>query len=153
MNRLMPVAIVAAVFLPMLGAQEPKRATLPPGPAGAEAVEVVHALFVQAQMLDNAQVMFCFPRGHEVPALFARVDGKEVRAIGRDLKPLAVAELEKRLPGYTGVVVIQAEFKFPDAFFLRVLHERSVIFVLPKKMFTPMAKASEACPAPGKPRP
>jgi hypothetical protein len=114
---------------------------------------VIHALFVQAQMLDKGQVMFCFPRGDEVPALFAKVDGMEVRAIGRDLKPLDAAELEKRLPGYTGVVVVQAEFEVPAAFFLKVLNERSVIFVLPKKFFAPMAKASESRRAPGEPLP
>jgi hypothetical protein len=83
------------------------------------------------------------------PDLTAKVDGKEVRAVGADLKPLDVAELGKRLPGYRSVVVIQAEFELPDAFFLKVLHQRSVIFVLPKKMFAPMAKASEARLAPG----
>jgi hypothetical protein len=61
--------------------------------------------------------------------------------------------LEKRLPVYTTVVVIQAEFELPHAFFLKVLHERSVIFVLPRKMFDPMAKASESRPAPGQTRP
>ena len=81
------------------------------------------------------------------------MDGKEVRAVGADLKPLDVAELGKRLPGYTGVVVVQAEFELPDAFFLKVLHERSVVFVLPKNMFEPMAKASEKRLAPGQPWP
>ncbi len=104
-------------------------------------------------MLDKGEVMFCFPRGDEVPALFAKVDGKKVRAVGADLKPLGVAELEKRLPGYTGVLVVQAEYELPDAFFLKVLNERSVIFVLPKEMFAPMAKASEVRVAAGKPRP
>jgi hypothetical protein len=152
MNRLIFPIVVAVALLPMSAAQEPKRGTLPPGPRGGP-VEVIHALFVQAQMLDKGQVMFCFPRGDEVPALFAKVDGEEVRAIGRDLKPLDVAELEKRLPGYTGVVVVQAEFEVPDAFFLKVLTERSVIFVLPKKLFAPMAKASESRRAPGEPLP
>jgi hypothetical protein len=152
MNRLLLVAVVAVACLPMLGAQERKQGTLPPGPRGGP-VEVIHALFVQAQMIDDGQVMFCFPRGEEVPSLITKVDGKAVRALGADLKPLGVAELEKRLPGYTGVVVVQAEFDVPDAFFMKVLHERSVMFVLPKKMFAPMAKASESRRAPGEPRP
>ncbi len=104
-------------------------------------------------MVEDDEVMFCFPRGEQVPSLFAKVDGKKVRALGADLKPLGAAELEKRLPGYTGVVVVQAEFELPDAFFLKVLNERSVIFALPKEMFAPMAKASEIRATPGKPRP
>jgi hypothetical protein len=97
--------------------------------------------------------MFLFPRGEQVPSVIAKVDGKEVRAVGIDRKPLAVAELEKRLTGWTTAVVVQAEFEVPDPFFLKVLHERSVIFVLPKKLFAPMAKASEERLAPGKLRP
>jgi hypothetical protein len=152
MNRLLLATAVGAALLPMLAAQEPRGGTLPPGPRGGP-VEVIHALFVQAQMVEDGQVMFCFPRGDQVPSLVAKVDGKDVRAVGRDLKPLDVAELDKRLPGYTGVVVVQAEFALPDAFFLKVLHERSVIFVLPKAMFAPMAKASEARRAPREPQP
>jgi hypothetical protein len=147
--------LVAMAFLPLAGAQEGPKGTLPPGPRGGP-VEVIHALFVQAQMIDDGQVMFCFPRGDEVPSLIAKVDGKKVRAVGADLKPLKVAELEKRLPGYTGVVVVQAEYELPDAFFLKVLNERSVIFILPKEMFAPMAKASEnrvVAGKSGKPRP
>jgi len=152
MNRLLFVAVVGVAFLPVLGAQDGPKGTLPPGPAGGP-VEVVHALLVQAQMLEHGQVMFLFPRGDQVPSVTAKVDGKEVRALGTDRKPLAVAELENRLTGWTAVVVVQAEFEVPDASFLKVLHERSVIFVLPKKMFAPMAKASEERLAPGKPRP
>jgi hypothetical protein len=37
--------------------------------------------------------------------------------------------------------------------FREVLNERSVIFVLPKKLFAPIAKASGARRAPGEPRP
>ena len=152
MNRLLLATAVGVALLPMLVAQEPKRGTLPPGPAGGP-VEVIHALFVQAQMIEGGQVMFLFPRGDEVPSVIAKVDGKEVRALGSDGKPLGVAELEKRLVGWTAVVVVQAEFEVPDACFLKVLHERSVIFLLPKKMFAPMAKASQARRAPGQPRP
>ena len=152
MKRLLLPTAVAVVMLSLVGAQDRQPGTLPPGPRGGP-VEVIHALFVQAQMIEGGQVMFCFPRGDEVPSLITKVDGKDVRSLGPDLKPLGVAELEKRLPGYTGVVVVQAEFELPDAFFLKALHERCVIFVLPKTMFAPMAKASEARPAPGQPRP
>lgn len=146
-------SVLAVAILPLLWAQQPGIGTLPPEPRGGP-VEVVHALFVQAQMIKDGQVMFMFPRGeNQQPDLAVNVDGKDVRAVGADLKPLDVAALGKRLPGYTSVVVIQAEFELPDAFFLKVLHERSVIFVLPKKMFAPMAKASEARLAPGQQRP
>jgi hypothetical protein len=152
MNRLLSIAVVAGAFLPLLGAQDQPKGTLPPGPSGGP-VEVIHALLVQAQMLENGQVMFLFPRGDQVPSVITKVDDKEVRALGTDRKPLALAELEKRLTGWTAVVVVQAEFEVPDASFLKVLHERSVIFVLPKKIFAPMAKASEERLAPGKHRP
>jgi hypothetical protein len=155
MSRLVFFIVVAVVFLPLAGAQDGPKGTLPPGPRGGP-VEVIQALFVQAQMIDNDQVMFCFPRGDEVPSLIAKVDGKNVRAVGADLKPLGVAQLEKRIPVYTGVVVVQAEYELPDAFFLKVLNERSVVFVLPKEMFAPMAKASKDRVAAGKsgqPRP
>ena len=152
MNRLLFVAVVGVAFLPAWGAQDGPGGTLPPGPAGGPA-EVVHALLVQAQMLEDGQVMFLYPRGDQVPSVTAKVDGKDVRALGTDRKPLAGAELEKRLAGWTAVVVGQAEFEVPDAHFLKVLHERSVSFVFPKKIFAPMAKASEERLAPGKVRP
>src|SRR5262249_35670853 len=123
MRRLILLIVVAVAFLPMSAAQDGPKGTLPPGPRGGP-VEVIHALFVQAQMVDDNEVRFCFPRGEQVPSLFAKVDGKKVRAVGADLKPLGAAELEKRLPVYTGVVVVQAEYELPDAFFLKVLNER-----------------------------
>jgi hypothetical protein len=149
-----PLATAFAVaLLPLLWAQPPRVGTLPPEPRGGP-VEVVHALFVQAQMIKDGQVMFMFPRGEkQQPDLTVKVDGKDVRAFGANLKPLEIDALGKRLPGYTSVVVIQAEFELPDAFFLKVLHEQSVIFVLPKKIFAPMAKAAEARLAPGQQRP
>lgn len=150
MRRLLFATAVAMALLSMLGAQERQPGTLPPDPKIGE-VEVIHALFVKAQMIHDGQVMFIFPRGEEVPSLIAKVDGKKVRAVAADLKPLAVAELERRLPRYTGVVVVQAEYELPDAHFLKVLSERSVVFVLPKEMFAPMAKASGERPAAGPP--
>ncbi len=45
MNRLILLIVVAVAFLPMLGAQDGPKGTLPPGPRGGP-VEVIHALFV-----------------------------------------------------------------------------------------------------------
>jgi hypothetical protein len=150
MNRVLLAIAVAVTLLSMLGAQDRQPGTLPPDPKDGP-VEVIHALFVKAQIIDDGQVMFIFPRGEEVPSLIAKVDGKKVRAVGADLKPLGVAELAKRLPRYTGVVVVQAEYELPDAHFLKVLNDRSVVFVLPKEMFAPMDKASGERPAAGPP--
>src|SRR4051794_23027362 len=100
------LAVVAVALLTPSWAQDPHLETGQAGPRGGP-VEVIHALFVQAQMLEDGQAMFCFPRREQVPSLIAKVDGKEVRALGADLRPLRVAELEERLPGWTGVVVVQ----------------------------------------------
>lgn len=152
MSRLIVLIVVAVPFLSLLDAQEAHRGALPSGPTGGP-VEVIHALFVQAQMIEDRQVMFCFPRGEDAPSLIAKVDGEKVRAVGPDLKRLDVAELRQRLPGYTGIVVVQKEFELPDAFFLKVLNERGIIFVLPQEMFAPMARASEVRVATGNPPP
>jgi hypothetical protein len=134
----------------MLEAWDRQPGTLPPDPKDGP-VEVIQALIVKAQMIEDGQVMFVFPRGEEVPSLIAKVDGKKVQAVGVDLKPLGVVELQKRLPRYTAVVVVQAEYELPDAHFLKVLNDRSVVFVLRKEMFAPMAKASGDRPAEGPP--
>lgn len=152
MNCIRIILILIVASISMVWAQERDVGTLPPGPRGGP-IEVIHVLFVQAQMIEDGQVMFCFPRGDQVPSLFAKVDGKAVRALGADLKPLTIAELEQRLPAFTGVVVVQSEFDAPDPFFLKVLDKRSVIFMLPKQMFSPMAKASTSRRAPGDPHP
>ena len=68
-------------------------------------------------------------------------------------RPLSIAELDKRLPCYTPIVVVQSEFEVPDAFFLKVLNEKSVIFILPKSMFGQMAKASVERLKPGSTKP
>lgn len=145
MSRSCFVAAMATALLPMAGAQEVIRGGVPRGGP----VEVIHALFVQAQIMSDGRVLFCVPLPDKPPDLYAAVDGKEVRAIGVDHKPLAKAELQKRLQGWTGVVVVQAEFELPDPFFLKVLNEKSVVFVLPKKLFEPMAKASASRRKPG----
>lgn len=145
MARLLAAALAAAVVL-ALGAQPPKVGTLPPGPAGGP-VEVIHTLLLQAQMFEDGRVLFCFPRGDRPPDLLARVDGKDVRAVGTDLKALTGADLRKRLVGWTPVV--QSEFELPDPFFLKALSERTVVFALPKDQFSLMAKASARRRAPG----
>lgn len=85
------------------------------------------------KLTPDGKVMFLAPMGEQVPAVIAKLDGKEARAIGPDLKPLDTDELRKRLQGWTAVVAVQAEFAVPDAFFLKVLNQNSVIFVLPKR--------------------
>src|SRR5262249_57687914 len=112
MNRLLLATAVAVTLLSMLGAQDRQPGTLPPDPKDGP-VEVIQALIVKAQMIDDGQVMFIFPRGEEVPSLIAKVDGKKVRPIGVDLKPLGVAELEKRLPAIRAFVAVQAEYELP----------------------------------------
>jgi hypothetical protein len=133
---------VVLVGVSAVAAQEPKFGTLPPGPRGGP-VEVVSVLFLQAQVIDDGRVMFLFPRGDQEPALFAKVDGKTVKAVDRDGKALTAAEVEKRLPVYTPVVVVPAEFALPDPFFLKALDAKTVVFALPRAQFAPMAKAAE----------
>jgi hypothetical protein len=151
MNRLLLVLISGLIALPMLGAQELPVGTLPDGPRGGP-VEVIHALLVQAQMIEEGQIMFCFPRGEEVPSLITKVDGKTVRAVDAKLAPLDIDDLDQRLPGYTSVLVVQAEYEL-DPFFTKLLNEQSVVFFLPKKMFAEMAKASKLRRTPGVPAP
>jgi uncharacterized protein (TIGR03067 family) len=75
------------------------------------------------------------------PAIFAKVDGKAVRAFGTDRKPLDLAELSRRLSIRAAAVVVHGQP--PDPFFLKVLNERSVIFVVPKKLFDQLKKPAE----------
>ena len=62
-------------MLSMLEAWDRQPGTLPPDPKDGP-VEVIQALIVKAQMIEDGQVMFIFPRGEEVPSLIAKVDGK-----------------------------------------------------------------------------
>jgi uncharacterized protein (TIGR03067 family) len=62
-------------------------------------------------------------------------------------KPLDITELTKRLPTWTAVVVVHGQP--PDLFFLKVLNERSVVFVVPKKLFDQMAKSAGGEPLQG----
>ena len=154
MYRLVLIAAVAAALLPMLGAQEPQRGTLPPGPPPGPTwgtPVLINALFVQANMIEGGQVMFFGPQEDEPdpnkvppPSIIAKVDGKTVRAFGTDRKPLDITELNKRLSIRAAVVV--AHSQPPDLFFLKALNDRSVVFVVPKKLFAQMAKAAAGNP-------
>jgi hypothetical protein len=52
------------------------------------------------------------------PSIIAKVDGKVVRALGVDRKPLPSAELKNRLPTWTAVVVVPADLDLPDPYFM-----------------------------------
>jgi uncharacterized protein (TIGR03067 family) len=67
------------------------------------------------------------------------VDGKAVRAFGVDRKPLDIPELNKRLSLRAAAVVVHEQP--PDPFFLKALNERTVVFVVTKKLFDQMAKS------------
>jgi uncharacterized protein (TIGR03067 family) len=147
MNRLLSAGVLAAAFLSLSGAQD--RPILPPGPApgpAAGSAMLVDALFVQANTVEGGEVMFLVPVEDDPdpnklpppPARLVRVDGKAVRAFGTDRKPLDVAELTKRLSVRTAVVVVHGQP--PDPFFLKALNERSVVFVVTRKLFDRMAK-------------
>jgi uncharacterized protein (TIGR03067 family) len=152
MNRLVFAFIAAVAFLSLSGAQD-RPFVLPPG-AEQGTAWVIDALFMPANMLEGGQVMFLVPRDEPdpkklppPPAFFAKVDGKAVRAVGADRKPLDITELNKRLAVRAAVVVVHGQP--PDAFFLKVLNERSVVFVVPKKLFDQMARAAGGEPLQG----
>jgi uncharacterized protein (TIGR03067 family) len=148
MNRLVVGFAVAGAFLSPLGTQE--RPVLPPGPAPGPAqgtAWLIDALFMSAQVMEGGKVIFFVPvdepdpkKPLPPPAVFAKVDGKAVRAVGADRKPLDITELNKRLSTRAAVLVVHGQP--PDPFFLKVLNERSVVFVVPKKLFAQMAKAA-----------
>jgi uncharacterized protein (TIGR03067 family) len=155
MNRPAFVVLVALALRPAVGAQD-RPHTLPPGPppGPADGTYLINALILQANMIEGGQVMFLVPRDEPdpkklppPPAFFATVDGKAVRAFGNDRKPLDIPELNKRLSIRAAVVVVHGQP--PDPFFLKVLNERSVVFVVPKKLFDQMAKAAGGEPLPG----
>jgi hypothetical protein len=137
------VLLVAVSLPPVLGAQD--RPVLPPGPPPGPAdgtARLIDALFVQANMVEGGQVLFLVPSADEnaPPAEILRVDGKAVRALGTDRKPSSIAELNKRLSVRAAAVVVHGQP--PDPFFLKALNERTVVFVVTKKLFDRMARAA-----------
>jgi uncharacterized protein (TIGR03067 family) len=155
MNRLMLIIVVTAgAFLAMSRAQDRQPGTLPPGPPPGPTWGTpvsINALFVQAHMIEGGQVLFSGPQEDEPdpnkvppPSIIRKVDGKAVRAVGTDRKPLDLKELEKRLSVRAAVVVVHTQP--PDLFFLKALNYRGVIFVVPKNLFAQMAKAAAGEP-------
>lgn len=148
MSRPMLIIVCAGAFLPfMFWAQHPQRGTLPLGPAPGPADEswLIEALFVQANMIEGGEVMFlvCIDepdpkKGPPAPSVFAKVDGRAVRAFGVDRKPLDIPELNKRLSIRAAAVVVHSQP--PDPFFLKALNASTVIFVVPKKLFHQLRK-------------
>ena len=150
MNRLL-IATTVVALLTSLSPQDPHLGmTLPPVPVPARGTgEVIEAFIVGAEMIEDGQVRFSVAQHPQdtrtpppPPSFTAKVDGKLVRALDVDGKPLAAAELKNRLPTWTAVVVIPADLDMPDPFFRKVLSERTVTFMLPKKLLLPMTKAA-----------
>lgn len=148
MNRMTLIVAVSVAFLPMLGAQDRRQGTLPPGPAPGptDLTWLVNALFVQANMIEGGEVMFMVPM-HEpdpekvpLPSISVKVDAKAIRAFGVDRKPLDITELNKRLSLRAPAVVVHGQA--PDPFFLKILSDRAVIFVVPRKLFDHMANTA-----------
>jgi hypothetical protein len=148
MNRLLFASSVVLVSVTILSAQDPHLAILPPVPAGGTG-EVIDVLIVEAQMIENGQVMFFVPQDGPdpmkpppAPSIIAKVDCSWVRAFGVDGKSIETAELKKRLPTWTAVVVVPADRDLPDPFYMKVLHQRTVTFMVSKKLLLPMLKAA-----------
>jgi uncharacterized protein (TIGR03067 family) len=95
-------------------------------------------------MVEGGEVMFMAPADEPdpkkvpPPSISVKVDGKAVRAFGVDRKPLDIPELNKRLSLRAAAVVVHGQA--PDPFFLKALGERTVVFVVPRKLFDQMAK-------------
>jgi uncharacterized protein (TIGR03067 family) len=156
MNRLILMIVVAVAFLPISAAQD-RPPVLPPGPAPgpADGTYLIDTLFLQANMIEGGQVLFLVPMEEDPdpkklpppPSIIAKVDGKAIRAVGADRRPLDIPELNKRLSIRAAVVVVHGQP--PDPFFLKLLAERSVVFVVPKKLFDQMAKSAGGEPLSG----
>jgi hypothetical protein len=128
--------------------------------AGIGPGEVVDVLLVEAWAAPDGQVTFVVPHGTQqpdqpppVPFVTVKVDGKDIRAVGVDGRPLDTTELVKRLPKWTVAVVIPADQGLPDDLYREVLAKRGVIFLVSKALFTPMSKAAGARKKSDGPRP
>lgn len=153
-NRILLATAVVTVLFTALRAQDPHHGQdphigfLPTVPAGGTG-EVIDLLIVGAEMIEGGRVMFFVPQDAPSPrepipppSLIATVDGKVVRAFGALGKPLDNTELQKRLPTWTAVAVVPADLDMPDPFYMKVLNERTVTFMVPKKLLLPMMKAA-----------
>jgi uncharacterized protein (TIGR03067 family) len=105
------------------------------------------ALLVQANMFEGGQVMLMVPHPVDAnpkeplpPGRFIKVDGKTVRAFGTDRKPLSIDELNRRLSIRAAAVIVHSEP--PDPFFLKALNDRTVVFVVTKKLYDQFAKGA-----------
>jgi hypothetical protein len=165
MRRLLLATTVVTASLTALYAQDPHVAqdphlgVLPAFPANGTG-EVIDLLIVGAEMIEGGRVMFFVPQdardpGEPIPppSLIAAVDGKEVRAFGALGKPLDNTELKKRLPTWTAVAVVPADLDVPDPFYMKALNERTVTFIIPKKLLLPMTRAARARRKSDGPRP
>jgi uncharacterized protein (TIGR03067 family) len=140
--------VIPLAFLPQSLAQE--RGTLPPGPPpGPEwgTAWLRDALFVQANMIEGGQVLLGVPAPEDPnpdkplpPGRLIKVDGKAVRAFGTDRKPLTIDELNRRLSIRAAALIVHSEP--PDLFFLKALNERTVVFVVTKKLYDQFAKGA-----------
>jgi RNA polymerase sigma factor (sigma-70 family) len=120
--------------------KDPQPGTLPDGVGPGD---VVAALVTEARASSDGQVTFFAPgAGRDSVFITAKVDGKDVQAVGIDGKPLSPAELAQRLPRWTTAVVLPAELGLPDPRYTKVLAERSVIFLVPKALSASLAKAA-----------
>jgi RNA polymerase sigma factor (sigma-70 family) len=123
---------------------------LPPeGPVAAG--EAIGAVIVEASVTRDGLVKFVVPREADVPGRppdrsypTAQVDGKVVRAVDVDGRPLDTAELADRLTQWRAVVVFPNDLDLPLPTSRKVLAERTVIFQLPRALYTPMANAAGA---------
>jgi hypothetical protein len=151
MTRFLFASTLVAAALAAVRPQDPHLGLPPPpGPAGGTG-EVIHAIIVAAEMIEHGQVMFFVPQNAQdppapppAPSITAKVDGKAVRAVGADGRPLDIAELAKRLATWTAVVVVPGDLDLPDAFSMKVFQERTVTFMVPRKLLLPMTKAAWA---------
>jgi uncharacterized protein (TIGR03067 family) len=155
MHRLNFALIAALAVLPPTLAQE--RGTLPPGPPpGPEwgTAWLRHALLVQANMVEGGEVLLGVPAPEDPnpdkplpPGRLLKVDGKAVRAFGTDRKPLTIDELNRRLSIRVAAVVVHSEPL--DPFFMKALNERTVVFVVTKKLYDQFAKGAGEDMLPG----
>ena len=144
MNRWYVVTTVLALSVSPIRADEP--IVYPKGPA---------PVFFSAQVSgkDSDQVTFAKPVfktvyleqdgkkiskqvSEFIPVTTVKLDGKLVRAFGADGKPLESGDVAKRLAKLAPVVVFYTDP--PDAYYLQILKQGTVVFVVPQDKFGPL---------------